>query len=364
MKFGIFILGSCPHGDHQRAYGEFLEQIDYAEELGFDYVWLGEHHGSPYGMIPSPPVFASSIAQRTSRLRIGVAVTILPFLHPVRIAEDWAMVDVLSGGRLDFGAGRGYQPREFKMVGAEPELSREVFVESLDIILGLWTHGRFSYQGKHFQIDDIELFPKPVQKPIPTMLAALSPSGFQLVAEKGLQILTTPFLMPLDELKEQVVIASRTMIDHGRDPADIDFPMNIAAYVAPSKQEAIEQTREPMDWLFDQAVSLTPGGRGQKAAKGYEDYEKVMKGMGNRPKVEDLVASGNVLVTDPDGARERIAELRADIGLKRLTFSMALPGLDQELIRQSMRLVAEEVMPEFRDETPVPEAFLAAAEGS
>ncbi len=364
MEFGIFILGSCPHDDHAKAYDEFLEQVDYAEELGFDYVWLGEHHGSPYGMIPSPPVFASSIAQRTKRLRIGVAVTILPFMHPVRIAEDWAMVDVLSGGRLDFGAGRGYQPREFKMVGAEPELSREIFVESLDVILGLWEHGRFSYEGEHFQIDDVELFPKPIQKPIPTMLAALSPSGFKLVAEKDLQILTTPFLMPLDELKEQIVVAGRTMIDHGRDPADIDFPMNIAAYVAPSKEEAIEQTREPMDWLFDHAVSLTPGGRGTKAAKGYEEYEKVMKDMGDRPAVEDLVASGNVLVTDPDGVSEFITRLRDDIGQKRLTFSMALPGLDQELILRSMRLVAEEVMPAFRDETPVPAAFLAGAEST
>jgi alkanesulfonate monooxygenase SsuD/methylene tetrahydromethanopterin reductase-like flavin-dependent oxidoreductase (luciferase family) len=364
MKFGIFILGSCPHGDHARAYDEFLEQSEYAEELGFDYVWLGEHHGSPYGTIPSPPVFASSIAQRTKRLRIGVAVTLLPFMHPVRIAEDWAMVDVLSGGRLDFGAGRGYQPKEFKMVGVDPEQSREIFAESLDIVLGLWTHGRFSYEGKHFHVDDVELFPKPIQKPPPTMLAALSPSGFKVVAEKDLQILTTPFLMPLDELKEQILVAARVMIDHGRDPANIDFPMNIAAHVAPTKEEAIEQTREPMDWLFDQAVSLTPGGRGDTASKGYEEYEKVMKGMGDRPQVEDLVASGNVLVTDPDGVREFLTQLRTDIGQKRVTFSLAHPGMDQELIRRSMRLLAEEVMPEFRDETPVPAAFLADAKST
>ena len=105
-------------------------------------------------------------------------------------------------------------------------------------------------------------------------------------------------------------------------------------------------------------------GRGETAAKSYEEYEKVMKGMGDRPQVEDLVASGNVLVTDPDGVREFLRELRTDIGQKRVTFSLALPGMDQELIRRSMRLIAEEVMPEFRDETPVPAAFLAGAEST
>ena len=117
MRFGMFYVLESPDGDHRRAYKEMLGQIEYAEELGFDSVWLAEHHGSAYGSMPSPAVAAAAIATLTERLRIGIAVSILPFANPVRIAEDYAMVDVISNGRLDMGVGRGYQPREFAMLG-------------------------------------------------------------------------------------------------------------------------------------------------------------------------------------------------------------------------------------------------------
>lgn len=132
MKFGIFYVLECPDHDFTRAYREMLEQISYAEKLGFDEVWLAEHHGSDYGSMPSPQVAAAAIAERTERMRIGIAVSNLTFDWPVRIAEDYAMVDVLSGGRLDFGVGRGYQPQEFRNMGVgniQGE-SREVFVEA------------------------------------------------------------------------------------------------------------------------------------------------------------------------------------------------------------------------------------------
>ncbi|RIK03299.1 MAG: luciferase, partial [Acidobacteria bacterium] len=117
MKFGIFYVLECPDRDFSRAYREMLEQIAYAEQLGFDEVWLAEHHGSDYGSMPSPQVAAAAIAARTERMRIGIAVSNLTFDWPVRIAEDYAMVDVISGGRLDFGVGRGYQPDEFHNMG-------------------------------------------------------------------------------------------------------------------------------------------------------------------------------------------------------------------------------------------------------
>ena len=109
MRFGLFLRAREPRRNFRRAYSEMFGQIEYAEELGFDSVWLAEHHGSPYGSMPSPAVAASAIAKFTERLRIGLAVSILPFANPVRIAEEYAMVDVISNGRLDMGVGRGYQ---------------------------------------------------------------------------------------------------------------------------------------------------------------------------------------------------------------------------------------------------------------
>ena len=129
MRFGLFYVLESPDGDHRRAYKEMLGQIEYAEELGFDSVWLAEHHGSAYGSLPSPAVAAAAIATMTERLRIGIAVSILPFSNPVRTAEDYAMVDVISNGRLDMGVGRGYQPREFAMLGLadQQQHSRAIF---------------------------------------------------------------------------------------------------------------------------------------------------------------------------------------------------------------------------------------------
>src|SRR5262249_34037050 len=159
--------------------------------------------------------------------------------NPVRIAENWAMVDVVSNGRLDWGAGRGYQPREFAMLGADPTVSRDVFAEALDVVLGLWnTDGPFSYRGRYFQINGIEIFPKPVQRPLPVWVAALSPPTFQLIAEKGLQVITTPTLMPMEQLKEQVVLAAQTLVARGRPPESIDFPLSMVTHVAPTVEEA------------------------------------------------------------------------------------------------------------------------------
>ena len=116
MRFGVFYVLESPDDDYRRAWEEMLEQIEFAEQLGFDSVWLAEHHGSNYGTMPSPQVAAAAVASRTTRMRIGIAVSILPFDNPVRIAEDYAMVDVISNGRLDFGVGRGYQPHEVRML--------------------------------------------------------------------------------------------------------------------------------------------------------------------------------------------------------------------------------------------------------
>ena len=207
MKFGMFYVLECPDGDYRRAYKEMLGQVEYAEELGWDSIWLAEHHGSAYGSMPSPQVAAAAIAAITENMRIGLAVSILPFDHPVRVAEDFAMVDCISNGRLDMGVGRGYQPREFKHLGIAglQEKSREIFEENLDILIGLWeSEGKpFSYQGTYHQLENVELTPMPVQKPRPPIyVAAISPTTFHLVEKYGLNIMVTPTLMTLDELKQ------------------------------------------------------------------------------------------------------------------------------------------------------------------
>src|SRR6476620_4177077 len=161
MKMGLFYVNECHDKNYERAYGEMLEQIQYGEELGFESVWLAEHHFSAYGSMPSPQVAAAAISQITKKMDIGIAVSILNFDNPVRIAEDYAMVDVLSKGRLKFGAGRGYQPSEAKGLGISLERTRERFWEYVEIIQGLWSNDKFSYQGEFYSFDELMLTPKP-----------------------------------------------------------------------------------------------------------------------------------------------------------------------------------------------------------
>lgn len=352
MKFGVFYVIESPDGDYKRAYDEMLDQVEYAEYLGFDTVWLAEHHGSSYGSMPSPQVMAAAVAQRTKHMRIGLAVSILPFDNPVRIAEDYAMVDVISNGRLDFGVGRGYQPREFGMLGLESVQgeSRGLFEESLDIILGLWTEDRFTYRGKHFQIEDAELHPRPLQKPHPPVyVAAISPDTFDLVAERGFNLLMTPTLMDLPTLKEFTLEAMRTLVARGRDPHSLNFPLNWQIHLARTEAEAVERTRDAFGWYFDKVMSLVP--QGAEVPATYEAYAEMAKAYadaGGFP-IEQLQEMGVLVVGTPQDAIRRIEEVYRDIGQHHISCWFRIGGLEDHKVRDSMKLFAEEVMPRFRE---------------
>lgn len=364
MKFGVFFVTEAPDGNVARAYGEMLEQVELAEQLGFDTVWLAEHHGSTYGSMPSGSVMAAAIAQRTSTIRIGMAVSILPFNNPVRVAEEYAMVDVLSGGRLDFGVGRGYQPSEYEMLGLADRQadSREIFQESLDILTGLWTQDDFSYKGKYYDIRHATLHPKPLQQPHPPIfVAALSPETFALVAEKGYNLLVTPTLMALPELKVFILDAKRRLVEHGRDPSSIEFPMNWQMHLAATDAEAKERTKEAFSWYFDKVMGLVP--HGAKVPATYEAYAEMAAAYdaaGGYP-IEQLQEMGVVVLGDADTASRRIAEVRDDVGINRISCWFRIGGLDHAAVVDSMEIFAREVMPRFKDPAPFPAAALPPA---
>lgn len=362
MKFGMFYVLESPDGDYRRAYKEMLGQIEYAEELGFDSVWLAEHHGSPYGSMPSPAVAAAAVAAITERLRIGIAVSILPFANPVRTAEDYAMVDVISDGRLDMGVGRGYQPREFAMLGLADQQahSREIFNESLEILIGLWENERFTYHGEHYTLDDVGITPRPVQQPRPPIyVAAISPPTFALVEKYDLNIMVTPTLMTLPELKENVIAAKRRLIEAGRPAASLNFPMNWQMHVAPTKEEAETRPAEALEWYFNLVMDLVP--KGPNAPAGYEfmrDLAAAFEEAGG-VSVPALEEGGIIILDDPEGVAARIREVRDDIGQQEIFSWMRIGGLSDEKVRASMKLYAEEVMPQFQGQDPVvPDALV------
>jgi alkanesulfonate monooxygenase SsuD/methylene tetrahydromethanopterin reductase-like flavin-dependent oxidoreductase (luciferase family) len=173
MKFGYFTLSDNHYDNNTRSPNQFVEDITaealYADELGMHSAWIGEHHFNSLGVLSCPDLVLSFIAARTRNIRLAPAVTVSPLHHPIRIAEQWATLDLLSKGRVDFAAGRGYDRREYLPFRVSFDDNQSIFEEGLELVRKLWqADGRISHHGKHYHFDDVRITPKPVQKPLPT----------------------------------------------------------------------------------------------------------------------------------------------------------------------------------------------------
>ncbi|WP_181778774.1 LLM class flavin-dependent oxidoreductase [Pseudonocardia pini] len=351
MRFGIFTLIETRDGDHQAAYKEVMGQVEYAEELGFDNVWLAEHHGSHYGSMPSPQIFAAAAARATERIRIGAAVSVLPFANPVRVAEDWAMVDVLSNGRLDLGVGRGYQPPEYAMLGLTERqpVSRKVFRESLDILIGLYENETFSYQGEFYSIEDVSITPRPVQRPRPPIfVAALSPGTFDLMGEYGLDGMALVGLEPLDVVMDHVLKAKRDLAARGLDAAALRYPLFCLTALGHTKDAAIQKIAPALQWHFTTAAQIFPGGSTHAAPEGYEFFAQQFAA-GASATVDDLLGSGLFLAETAEGMCSVVERARTTIGQNEMTLHFRFGGMPDKDVRESMKIFAEEVMPQFKE---------------
>ena len=165
MKIGVLQFFSWPERrvDLATVYARALERIEIMDRTGYDAVWLAEHHFSSFSVCPSVHMVGTLAAARTQRLRIGTAVSLAPFYHPLRLAEEVALLDVLSGGRVNWGAGRGFARVEFTAFGVPPEESASRFRETVEIVLRAWTDERLNFTGQHFRFEDLEILPKPAQ---------------------------------------------------------------------------------------------------------------------------------------------------------------------------------------------------------
>ena len=205
MKFGVFYQAPEADGQtHGQRYTEMFELIAFAEELGFDVAWLAElHFGGAFSLLASPLMLVPLIAARTKRIRIGTAVTLLPLQHPLSIAEQAATADVLSGGRLEFGVGRGSIPSQFHGFRIDVAENRARFDEGLAIIRGAWTQERFSYRGRFWDVEELRVVPRPVQQPHPPIRVAVhSGESFAHIADTGLPIYSGTTTTPLPQLRD------------------------------------------------------------------------------------------------------------------------------------------------------------------
>ena len=200
-------------------YARALDRIEVMDRTGYDAVWLAEHHFSSYSVCPSVHLMAMQVAARTQRIRIGTAVTLAAFYHPLRIAEEIALLDLLSGGRVNWGAGRGFDPVEMRNFGVAPEESADRFREAVEIVLAAWKNERLTYHGRFNDFDDVEVLPKPKQAPHPpAWMAASSEGAIEWAADAGHAILMDPHSSHEQIASKQRFYASRFEAKHGREP--------------------------------------------------------------------------------------------------------------------------------------------------
>jgi alkanesulfonate monooxygenase SsuD/methylene tetrahydromethanopterin reductase-like flavin-dependent oxidoreductase (luciferase family) len=351
MKFGLFYLfsdfGNIPQ--HQ-LFNEVLEEIEYGEELGFDSVWLPEHHFAVYGMLGNPMTLAAAISQRTRTMKIGTAIMVLPFQHPLRLAEDAALVDALSEGRLLLGLGRGYQPPEFHGFGIPQNASRAMFLESFEILRRALSGEKFTYKGNFWQIEEpTEIFPKPLQKPHPPLyLAAISPASYEIAARLNVSLLRSPQFSNLSTVAEAYNGYASKMKEFGHDAAALDQPFSVRTYVAPTDEEAKEAAPHAV-WFYHLLATLLPGAPGRPAPpSGYENYPRdpsVLAGV-----TEEDVWERGTCFGSPDRVIELMKRYMHKAGATSFMNQMRIGGLDHSKVMRSMELYAKHVMPALREE--------------
>jgi alkanesulfonate monooxygenase SsuD/methylene tetrahydromethanopterin reductase-like flavin-dependent oxidoreductase (luciferase family) len=241
MLFGYFTLSDNHYEKNARTSNQFIADITdealYADELGMHSVWIGEHHFNSLGVLSCPDIVLSYIASRTRNIRLAPAVTVLPLHHPISVAEQWATLDLLSKGRVDFAVGRGYDRREYAPFHVSFEDNQGIFEEGLELVRTLWAADRrISHHGKHYDFEDVRITPKPVQRPIPTYVGSFSKPSIELAARLGCGVIVAPFAAAITfgGLKQVADLYHEACTRHGTTPGE-DLTENSVLLGTPSR---------------------------------------------------------------------------------------------------------------------------------
>jgi alkanesulfonate monooxygenase SsuD/methylene tetrahydromethanopterin reductase-like flavin-dependent oxidoreductase (luciferase family) len=350
IKFGLlYNTDYYPevHGSAARYYTEILEQTEFAEQLGYHAVWFGEHHYSGYSF-GAPPVIAMAAAARTKRMKVGTGVSLIPLNHPVRLAEEYAMLDVLSEGRLEYGIGRGFLNYSYEVFGLNPDESHERYREGTELIIKAWTsEGPFSFDGRFWKLADYTFFPKPLQKPYPPIFAsgAVTPESFEWAGRTGLHLGTAFFVPAPEMIKANIDIYRNALSKGGLDPATREVAGVYQMYCGDSWQEAREHggIHALQYYKFFDALDR----RSQHTSQAYERYKRGVAAGITKYSYEELDAMRVLLIGDPETLIERVRWSQDFYGATYLILEVAQGGEPHRYVMRSLERFAKYVMPAF-----------------
>lgn len=349
MEFGAFYeFPVRPGGSEAAAFSEGFSLIDDAERMGLDAFWLSESHCQPgVSVLAAPMTIASAIAGRTKRMKIGLAVQVLPLGNPLRIAEDGATVDQISQGRLLFGVGRSGSERAYKAYGIPYDESRDRFAEALDIIVKAWTEPTLTYDGRWHTYQNVHVTPKPYQQPHPEIrIAANSPQSFRRFGEEGRKIFLGLRQGGISQLVPHVKTYREAYRAAGH-PGTGGVYIRMPIYVADTTEQALADTQWSITEYFRKRGTLSSrvlaaAGRGMNA-------ELNERPEGGTPITWDELVEERIIVGSPEAVIERIHELREVLGVDGILAEINSGGqIPREGVQHSLQLLCEKVMPVFQ----------------
>lgn len=349
MDFSLFYILYRPEDmTEARVHEDMIVESILADELGYSCVWYAEHHFSRVGMIPDPLLICAAVAQKTKKIHVGTAISIMSFHDPIRLAEQAAMVDLLSGGRLELGIGRGSQPKEFQGFGAKPSESRERLKEGLHILSRLLEGRKVTFEGRHHQCADVEIFPKPLQKPRPPIwLAGTSPETYTYAGENGFKVMASAGFTGPEVYKQKFGLYEDAIRKSGGDPAGIERPLVHHIHVCDAEDA-------------DECFNLTVEGEGEylryrakmnEVEMPEEEAKHLKRNWSYELDVAEIVRGGGI-IADPVAVAEDICRLRDEYGVNHVILA-PWRGPDHASVMRSIESFANDVMPLVNATAPV-----------
>jgi alkanesulfonate monooxygenase SsuD/methylene tetrahydromethanopterin reductase-like flavin-dependent oxidoreductase (luciferase family) len=335
-------------------YHRYLDQLEWADVLGFDGIAVNEHHQTSYGLMPSPNIMAAALARRTSRTKIMVLGNAIPIRgNPLRVAEEIAMLDHLTDGRLVSGFVRGIG-WEYFAHSVNPTRSNERFDEAHDLILKAWTSEEpFQWVSRNYEYRYVNIWPRPLQKPFPPIVMAGggTPETSRWAAKH--HHLYMAVIAPTPSIKSWFADYRRAAAEFGWEPGPDRFGWVTPCYVGETHKKAIAEARGPIEWYFQKSLRQPPGAG---LPPGYVSLSSMRSALqsgqvrrsNSNMSLEELMEGGYVVVGSPDTVSERLAELQEELGFEHLGVNLTVGNISESQARENIEAFAKEVMPRFR----------------
>jgi alkanesulfonate monooxygenase SsuD/methylene tetrahydromethanopterin reductase-like flavin-dependent oxidoreductase (luciferase family) len=350
MKFSLFTEIQCPQGSSPAArLEEFIEQADLADRLGYDTYWIAEIHCQPkFSLLSAPYVVLGAVAQRTTKLRLGVAVNTLPVHHPVQLAEQAATLDLVSHGRMEFAAGGGHpHSRAYECFGADHKSTHEIMAEGLEIIRKAWSEDTLSFDGAFFKIPEVVVNPKPVQRPLPPFyMATSSLDGVEVGARLGINLFLPIHTRTPDQVFEFADAYWAGLKKYGHDPEKRELGLLIPIHLAKTAVEARTRSEAGVMSYFKTILDMRLDYTDWLTRRGAELPARLRTAAGSMVGF-DTVCEKHAVIGDSNLAVDKLKELAQKTGATNLLAWFNIGTVPHAAVKEAMEQFAAEVMPKL-----------------